>query len=256
MIELLIRDRVGYIMLNRVEKKNALNFTFITEFKKALDDFAANDSVKVVVIGSNSDVFCAGADLEYLMSLKNNRLEDNIQDTRHIAELFEKIYQFPKTTISMVEGHAIAGGCGIATATDFCYATSRAKFGYSEVKIGFVPAIVSVYLLKKIGESRAKELLLTGKLVSGEEAKTIGIVSKLSESATIRDDVHAFAIELATTTSSTSIRFTKKLITDLYGLSWEDSLNKAIESNAKMRETDDFKKGLNSFIEKSPLNWS
>jgi methylglutaconyl-CoA hydratase len=161
-----VKNRIGYLILNRLEKKNALNFDYIKAIKSALDEMAKNTEVKVLVIKSNSDVFCAGADLEYLISLKENSYEDNLKDTRHIAELFDMIYNFPKLTIAQVEGHAIAGGCGIATAADFCYATPEAKFGYSEVKIGFIPALVSVYLIKKIGETKARELLLTGKLVA------------------------------------------------------------------------------------------
>jgi methylglutaconyl-CoA hydratase len=179
MLDIEIRKRVGYLTLNRVEKKNALNFEFIQRIKTALDELAIHPEVKLLVIKSKSDVFCAGADLEYLISLKNNSFENNVSDTRHIAELFDKIYNFPKLTIAQVEGHAIAGGCGIATACDFCYAIPDAKFGYSEVRIGFVPALVSVYLVKKIGESKARELLLTGKLVSGEEAYRLGIVNAI-----------------------------------------------------------------------------
>ena len=172
-----VKNRIGYLILNRLEKKNALNYEYIKAIKATLDEMAQNIDVKVLVIKSNSDVFCAGADLEYLISLKENSFEDNLKDTKHIAELFDKIYNFPKLTIAQVEGHAIAGGCGIATAADFCYATPEAKFGYSEVKIGFIPALVSVYLIKKIGETKARELLLTGKLVAGEEAEKLGLIN-------------------------------------------------------------------------------
>jgi methylglutaconyl-CoA hydratase len=255
MLDIEIRKRVGYLTLNRVEKKNALNFEFIQRIKTALDELAIHPEVKLLVIKSKSDVFCAGADLEYLISLKNNSFENNVSDTRHIAELFDKIYNFPKLTIAQVEGHAIAGGCGIATACDFCYAIPDAKFGYSEVRIGFVPALVSVYLVKKIGESKARELLLTGKLVSGEEAYRLGIVNAIVTKETITDYIDDLAIQMVDSTSEISIRETKKLLVDLHDKSWEEAIELATLTNAKMRETGDFKKGLNSFIEKMKLTW-
>jgi methylglutaconyl-CoA hydratase len=250
-----VKNRVGYLILNRLEKKNALNYDYIKAIKSALDEMAKNPEVKVLVIKSNSDVFCAGADLEYLISLKENSYADNLEDTNHIAELFDKIYNFPKLTIAQVEGHAIAGGCGIATATDFCYATPEAKFGYSEVKIGFIPALVSVYLIKKVGESKARELLLTGKLVSGDDTIKFGLVNAIVEKEQMEKFIENISLQMAETTSEISIRETKKLLVQLYDKSWEDALKLATEANAMMRETVDFKKGLNSFIQKEKLSW-
>lgn len=255
MLQIEINDRIASLVLNRVEKKNALNYEFIKRIKDALDDLAANPEVKVLVIKSNSDVFCAGADLEYLIALKDNSFEDNLRDTKHIAELFDKVYNFPKLTIAQVEGHAIAGGCGIATAADFCYATPEAKFGYSEVKIGFIPALVSVYLVKKIGEAKARELLLTGKLVSGEEALKYSLVNGIVEKSEMNDYVTRFADHLVQTTSEVSIRETKKLLTQLHDKSWTEAIELATTANAKMRETADFKKGIQSFIDKTKLVW-
>ena len=255
MLEIEIKNRIGYLILNRIEKKNALNFEFIRNLKTALDDLAENSEVKLLVIKSSSDVFCAGADLEYLISLKDNSYQDNLRDTQHIAELFDKIYNFPKLTIAQVEGHAIAGGCGIATAADFCYATPEAKFGYSEVRIGFIPALVSIYLIKKIGESKARELLLTGKLVSGEEAVKLGLINTIVEKESMQNFIENISLNLVHTTSEISIRETKKLLLQLHDKSWEEALNIATTANAKMRETSDFKKGLNSFINKEKLTW-
>lgn len=250
-----IRNRIGYIILNRPEKKNALNYTFIAELKMALNNFASTPEVKVVVIKSSGDSFCAGADLEYLLSLKNNSYQDNLKDTQHIAELFDTIYHFPKLTISQVEGYAIAGGCGIATATDFCYATPQAKFGYSEVKIGFVPALVSVYLVRRIGEAKAKEFLLTGNIYSAEESLNLGVVNKILDKENIDEFIYTTAVKLAETTSSDSITATKQLLQKLYGASWDESFKWATEANTAMRETDDFKKGINSFVNKEKLIW-
>lgn len=250
-----IKEHIGYIILNRTEKKNALNFEFISLIKKVLADFRVNPLVKVVILKSNSDVFCAGADLEYLISLQNNTFEDNLKDTSHIKELFEAIYTFPKIIIAQVEGHAIAGGCGIANATDFCFATPDAKFGYSEVKIGFIPAIVSVYLVKKIGEAKSRDLLLTGKLVSGLSAVHYGIVNEIVDKDKIEETVFQFAKKLSETTSPNSIKFTKELLIQIQDKSFDEAMRIATEFNAKMRETDDFKKGIMSFIHKEKISW-
>lgn len=250
-----VKDRIGYIILNRLDKKNALNFQFISQIKSALSAMASDENVKVLVLKSNSDVFCAGADLEYLISLGDNNFEKNIADTSHIRELFEQIYTFPKLTISQVEGHAIAGGCGIANATDFCYAIEEAKFGYSEVKIGFIPALVSVYLIKKIGEAKARELLLTGKLVNGEEAVKFGLVNAIKSREEIDEFVSNLALNLALSTSAKSIQFTKELMIQLQDKSLKEGLDMATIANAKMRDTEDFKKGISSFVNKEKLTW-
>jgi methylglutaconyl-CoA hydratase len=250
-----LKERVGYIILNRLDKKNALNFEFIDLIKSELRSMAADERVKVLVIKSASDVFCAGADLEYLISLGDNNFEQNLKDTSHIRELFEMIYTFPKLTIAQVEGHAIAGGCGIANATDFCYAVDEAKFGYSEVKIGFSPALVSVYLIKKIGEAKARELLLTGKLVSGKDAEKFGLVNEIISKDEIETFVFNFAKHLANTTSEKSIQYTKELIIQLQDKSLQEGLDIATIVNAKMRDTDDFKRGISSFVNKEKLTW-
>ena len=255
MLQTEIKEGIGYLILNRVEKKNALNYEFISQIQSCLNEFQYDPQVKVVIIKSNSDIFCAGADLEYLISLENNTFEQNLEDTRHIAMLFDKIYTYPKLTIAQVEGHAIAGGCGIATACDFCFATAQAKFGYSEVKIGFIPALVSVYLVKKIGESKARELLLTGKLVQGEEARQLGIVHEILPAESIAEYCFQFAQKIATSTSPLSIQYTKELLIQIQDKSWHDAISLATEYNAKMRETADFKKGISSFIQKTKLSW-
>jgi len=131
-------NRIGYLILNRVEKKNALNFDFVKEIKTALNHWKSDNEIKVVVIKANGDVFSAGADLDVLKQLQVNTFEENLEDSRHLKELFEIIARYPKVVIAQVEGHAIAGGCGLATICDFCFAVPEAQFGYTEVKIGFI----------------------------------------------------------------------------------------------------------------------
>jgi methylglutaconyl-CoA hydratase len=250
-----INGQVGYVILNRLEKKNAFNPEMIQAIKDAFIDLEANPIVKVVVLSSNSDVFCAGADLEYLKQLQFNSFEDNLKDSEVVKSLFELIYTYPKITIAQVEGHAIAGGSGLATACDFCYAVPEAKFGYTEVRIGFTPAIVSVFLIRKIGEAKARELLLSGKLISSSHAQNIGMISEVFEVAQIKEKVAEIAGELARVTSAESILMTKSLLNELYDKSLPDAMNLGALYNAKMRETADFKKGITSFINKEKLTW-
>lgn len=250
-----IRERIGYIILNRLDKKNAFNPAMIAEIKSAFNQFKKEEQVKIVVLASNSDVFCAGADLEYLKTLQGNTPEENLKDSYSVKEMFESIYTFPKITIAMVEGHAIAGGAGLANACDFCISVPNAKFGYTEVKIGFTPAIVSVFLIRKIGEMRAREILLTGNLISADEAKEISLINQIYQADEIKNKVHEFAINLAKSTSGESIQYTKELMTKLHDKSLEEAMNLGAEFNSKMRETADFKRGVSAFINKEKIEW-
>ena len=140
-----VQDRVGYITLNRPEKRNALSGEMVTELKAAFAKADEDESVKVIVLKASGEAFCAGADLAYLQQLQKFSLEENVKDSNHLKDLFLQIYQLKKVVIAQVQGHALAGGCGLATICDFVFAIPEAKFGYTEVKIGFIPALVSVF---------------------------------------------------------------------------------------------------------------
>ena len=143
-----------------------------------------DESVKVLIITGEGKAFCAGADLEYLNQLKNYSSLENEKDSRELAELFLMIYNFPKPVIAAVNGAAIAGGCGLASVCDIIVADElNAKFGYSEVKIGFIPAIVSTFLIRRVGEGMAKQLLLSGEIIEGKRAYEIGFVNYLYNNA-------------------------------------------------------------------------
>ncbi|MFN3315295.1 MAG: enoyl-CoA hydratase/isomerase family protein, partial [Raineya sp.] len=169
--------RIAYITLNRPDKRNALNFQVVEQLKQAFWKAKEDETAKVVVLRAEGKVFCAGADLEYLQTLQKNTFEENLADSSHLKELFELIYTHPKIVIAQIHGHAIAGGAGLATVCDFSYSVPDAQFGYTEVKIGFIPAIVMVFLLRKIGEGRAKELLLSGDLISAQKAQEFGLIN-------------------------------------------------------------------------------
>lgn len=249
------KDRIGYITLNRPDKRNALNFEMVSELKNAFKMHEKDENVKIIILNAVGKVFCAGADLAYLQQLQKNSYEENLEDSRHLMELFRLIYTMPKIVIAAVHGHAIAGGCGLATVCDFAFSTKEAKFGYTEVRIGFVPAIVKVFLLRKIGEAKAKSLLLSGELISAEEAMEIGLINRLIDADNFHLKIDDFAMELAEKNSGQSMGMTKQMIAAVQSMSLDDGLNYAAEMNAKARGTEDCKKGISSFLNKEELSW-
>ena len=158
-----INNYILSIILNRPGKKNALNQKMVSEINSALDLHKESMNVRVVLLSSNCDVFCAGADLAYLQQIKDFNHQENLQDSKQMMTLFKNMLLYPKLIISKISGAAIAGGCGLMTASDITFATHESSFGYPEVKIGFVPALVSTFLIAKITETKTRELLLTGK---------------------------------------------------------------------------------------------
>ncbi len=250
-----IKERVGYIILNRPDKRNALNAEFVEELKLAFSEAEKNDAIKVIVLKANGSAFCAGADLSYLKTLQANTYEENLADSRNLMELFKLIYRLKKVVIAQVEGHAIAGGCGLATVCDFVYAVPDVKFGYTEVKIGFIPAIVSLFLLRKIGETRGKEMLLSGNLIDTLQAEKYGLVNKVYPQLEIDEKVFIFAQRLCEQNSEQSMSLTKQLIADVQHISIENGLELAAAENAKARETADCKNGIAAFLNKENLTW-
>lgn len=249
------KERVAYITLNRPEKRNALNYEVVTELKSAFEQAEADENCKVVVLRANGAVFCAGADLEYLQQLQANTYQENLEDSTHLMQLFYQIYTLKKVVIGQIHGHAIAGGCGLATICDFSFTVPEAKFGYTEVKIGFIPAIVKVFLLRKIGEAKAKELLLTGDLVSAETARQMGLVNYVVSGEELEQAVFRFAQKLCAENSQQSMELTKEMIANVQEMSLKKGLNYAAEMNANARNSADCKKGISSFLHKEKLTW-
>jgi len=248
-------ERVGFITLNRPEKRNALNAQFVSELKESFTHAEKDTDCKVIVLKAKGDAFCAGADLDYLQKLQSNSYDENLADSTHLMELFKQIYTLPKLVIAQIQGHAIAGGCGLASVCDLAIASTESKFGYSEVKIGFIPSIVSVFLIKQIGVAKSKELLLTGKIVSAEQAQAFGLINKVSTKEKLEITVMDIAQSLVKTTSADSIALTKQLINGVSDKSISEGFKWAAEMNAKARETNDCKKGIAAFLNKEKLNW-
>lgn len=248
-----INNLILSLTLNRIDKKNALNNEMIGEIQNTLDLNADNPDVKVILISSSCDVFCAGADLAYLEKIKNYNYEEQLNDSQQLMSLFKTMLTHPKLIISCVSGPAIAGGCGLVTASDISFATHESKFGYPEVKIGFTPALVSTFLIQKITENKARELLVTGRIIDGKEAHQIGLINYLCDQHKIEDQVFNFIQNFIKNTSAASIKRTKEIMYHSLGL--DAKLNKAAEINAKSRMEDDFKKGINAFLNKESINW-
>lgn len=250
-----VNQRIAEITLNRAEKRNALNPELVAALTTAFLKAQSDEQVKVVILKGNGDVFSAGADLAYLQQLQHFSYEENIQDSYALKQLFETIRTLSKVVIAQIEGHAIAGGCGLATICDIIFAVPEAKFGYTEVKLGFVPAIVSCYLVQKVGETLAKQLLLSGNLFTAEEALDYRLITYVTKANEINQIVRDFAVDLCNSASGNSLALTKQLINQTTN-TWLDScLDNAIKVNAKTRESNDFKKGVAAFLAKEKINW-
>jgi methylglutaconyl-CoA hydratase len=248
-------DGVGVITLNRPEKRNALSFDLISELKTAFERYETDDQVNVIILKANGSAFCAGADIADLQKLQNFSFEENLADSNHLKELFLRIYTLRKVVIAQVQGHALAGGCGLVTVCDFVFAVPEAKFGYPEVKIGFIPAIVMIFLLRKLGEAKVKQMLLSGDTFSADQALQSGLVFEIVASEKLDAHVIQFAKRLIGTNSAHAMMLTKQMITKLHSMSLLESLAIAADMNARARESDDFKRGIQSFLNKQKPAW-
>jgi methylglutaconyl-CoA hydratase len=245
--------RILTITLNRPQRRNALTSAMIHDLTIALR--AAEDSqCGIVVLRGAGDHFCSGLDLSELRAMAGRSLEQHRLDSMNIAELFRTLYSLSLPSIAVVRGAALAGGMGLATLCDFTLASEEARFGYTEVKIGFVPAIVSSFLLLQVGEKQARDLLLTGRLIDAAEAHSLGLVTRVVPS----DQLDAAVSELATTllaNSPCSMRATKHLLHRQEIERLSRNLRAAVHTNAELRATDDFREGVAAFLEKRKPIW-
>ncbi|NCS90240.1 MAG: hypothetical protein AUK34_08155 [Ignavibacteria bacterium CG2_30_36_16] len=242
------RNNTGIITLNRPEKRNALHPELVKQLKTKLIELKNDKGLTALIITGSGKSFCAGADLAYLHDLQKYSSVQNEDDSKSLAELFLMIYNFPLPVIAAVNGSAIAGGCGLATACDYIIADKiNAKFGYSEVKIGFIPAIVSVFLVKKIGEGKAKALLLSGEVINAGKAEKIGLADITADNALERSI--EFASELGSN-SLQSMKMTKRMISSISCLSVENAVDYCLRLNVISRSSEDFKEGLKKILKK------
>ena len=247
-------DAIAVIALTVPEKRNAVSTQMITDLLAALEH-AQESPARVLIITGAGKSFCAGMDLAELHSLGKQTMSRNFEDSRRLAKLFYRLYGFPKPVITAVNGAAIAGGCAIATLSDFTIAVPEAKFGYPEINVGFIPAIVSVFLRRQIGDKRARGLLLSGRIFDAKEAFRLGLVTEIVPSETLMTRARALAASLLAA-SPISLARTKKLLLDYERVSIRADLEAAIEANADIRSTADFREGITAFLEKRPPKWT
>jgi methylglutaconyl-CoA hydratase len=245
---------VATITLNRPEKRNALSFQLVDELLTALDEIKKS-SAQVVVLTGAGKAFCAGMDLDGLKALVGKTHQENIKDSERIAQLFRTVYDFPMPTIAAVNGAAIAGGTGLATMCDFTLAVPNSKFGYTEVRIGFMPAIVSSILVWQVGHKVARDLLLSGRTFDADDAYRFGLVNEVVDPERLMQRAKELASELAQNSPS-SMRATKKLINGFIAKQLDLQIATAIDDNARIRSTEDFREGITSFLEKRKPRWS
>jgi methylglutaconyl-CoA hydratase len=253
-VQLTFDGKVATIVLNRPEKRNAISFELIDDLLRALDEVAKSDAIILILTGAGK-AFCSGLDLENLKALLGRSPELNLKDSQTMVQLFRTLYEFPKVTIAAVNGAAIAGGTGIALLCDFTIATPEAKFGYTEVRIGFVPAIVSTFLLRQVGEKQARDLLLTGRIFGAEEAARMGLISEIVAPENLMTRARELAL-LLLENSAASLRATKKLLTDHARAELDAQIDAAVRENAAIRTTADFREGITSFLEKRKPVWT
>jgi methylglutaconyl-CoA hydratase len=253
-IQLAYESHIATITLNRPDKRNALSFHMLDEITGALDDIESSDALVVIITGAGK-AFSAGMDLEELQSLIGKSHIESVADSRRMAMFFRRLYDFPRPTIAVVNGAAIAGGTGIATMCDFTLAVPEAKFGYTEVRIGFVPALVSSILVWQVGHKIARDLLLTGRIFGAEEAHRYALVNEIVPPKQLM----ARALDLASQlidNAPFSVRETKKLINGFIAEELDRQIAQAIEENAAIRQTSDFREGISAFFEKRKPHWS
>jgi methylglutaconyl-CoA hydratase len=246
--------RVTTITLNRPNKRNAISYELIEDLLAAFED-VRNSKALVLILTGAGKAFCSGMDLENLKALIGRSPEQSLQDSQIMARLFRTLYDFPKPTIAAVNGAAIAGGTGLATLCDFTLAVPDAKFGYTEVNIGFVPAIVSAFLLRQVGEKIARDLLLTGRLFDAEEAKRIGLVTEIVPAENLMSRAKELAAQLIEN-SPVSLLYTKRLLSEAARAQMDRQIDASVRENAAIRATADFREGITSFLEKRKPKWS
>lgn len=252
MSELLIADegKIRFLTLNRPEKRNALNEELVEALKAALREADANDGVKCVVLRGAGKDFCSGADLSALQKIANASLEENLEDARSLGELYKLIRSVRVPLIAAVKGRALAGGCGLSMACDLIVAETNAKFGFPEVKIGFVPAMVAAIARRNMSERRAFATLTLGEEMSAEDLRQAGIVHAVADEVDFEATLASISDRYASLSAS-AVQMTKRLLYDIDALTFDAAIELGAQVNAQARMTDDCKKGIARFLEKS-----
>jgi methylglutaconyl-CoA hydratase len=244
-----IDGAIAHIILNRPEKRNALDDTIVAEIKQALKAANENGEIHVVVIEGAGTDFCSGADLSVLQKIARSSIIENLEDTGLLMELFVQIRNLTKPVVAAVRGRALAGGCGLATACDLILANENAQFGYPEVKIGFIPAMVMAILRRSVSEKRAFELVTSGEPISAKEAERIGLINQVYSDSEFDQKVTEYLSSL-THKSASAVFLTKRLLYQMDGMSFETALKSGMDANTICRVTEDCQQGIAKFLKK------
>ena len=245
---------LAIITLARPDKRNAISTQMIEDLLASLAEVQSGPA-RVAILTGEGKAFCSGMDLDELRAIATRSPVEYLEDSRRMARLFRTVYSFPKPLIAAVNGHALAGGCGLATLADFTLAVPDAKFGYTEVRIGFIPALVSVFLRRQIGEKRTRDLALTGRLFDAAEAREMGLVNLVVAAEELLAEARKLAATLIAA-SPTSLARTKRLLVQFSEGDLDREISMAIQENADIRSTADFREGLASFLEKRTPKWT
>lgn len=247
--------KIARIFFNRPEIHNSFNSTMIKELDAAFEKIKADKSIRVVVLSGKGKSFCAGADINWLREIVNYSFEQNLEESLQLAEVLHKIYLLPKATVAMVNGAAIGGGNGFLSACDISIASEDAKFGLSEVKIGLVPAAISPYVVRRIGEGRAREYFLTGKRISAKRALEIGLISEVVPHEELEKTVDEIA-SLLLSSGPEAIAACKELIRRVPEMSFDEVKEYTARMIANLRISEEGQEGMASFLEKRKPNWT
>jgi len=244
------------LTLNRPEKRNALSPELALELSQTLNRIKTDESVKMIVITGKGTAFCAGADLGYLKKISAFTDKENFEDSKILADLFYEIYSFPKLTVALLNGPALAGGFGLALCCDYIFAASEGvKVGFTEVRIGFIPAIVMNFLIRRINLYAAYHLAVSGSIISAKEASEIGIIQEIFPEDDLLDNSLNYFGKLLEQNSFSAMIQTKKLFQSLLEVPIKEGLELACRVNAQSRKTIDCQTGIQNFLDKKPTNW-
>jgi len=248
-------EGISRIILDRPEVHNAFNSLLISELDDAFEKVMEDKSIRVVILTGRGKSFCSGADINWMREIVHYSYEQNLEESLQLANVLHKIYVLPKPTIAMVNGTAIGGGTGFLSACDMAVASEEAKFGLSEVKIGLVPAAISPYVIRKIGESKAREYFLTGKRISAQKALEIGLINQVVPYKKLEETVDEL-IHFLLTSGSEAIASCKELIQNIPGMSFEEAKEYTARMIAKLRVSDEGQEGMAAFLEKRKPKWA
>lgn len=246
-------DRYVEFRMNRAEKRNALSSELVIALIQGLEKYQHESWVRLVVLTGEGQAFSAGADLDALKSLQTATKDENLQDSAQLATMFRLLHEYPVPILGAINGHALAGGCGLASLCDITISVPHAKFGYTETRIGFVPAIVSKFLIPKVGITQAQRLLLSGEIISAEEAFRIGLITEVADQYDDRVSywIHVFTHQV----SPLAVQSTRRLIREVAEKTVAESIDYAVLLNAEARMTEDCQKGIAAFLNKEKIAW-